>query len=448
LKQHVLFKIWLSVPVTEGFSGSLRLLLIALVIVTMGLLGWQSYGPARVLPLSPTDFHYSVGSDMVSGGNSTAELRPLEAGIQLACTIRRGYTWPYCVASVRLGNEPKGLDLTAYESLRLKVRHQGAGAAQLRLFLRDFQPGLSVADDWNSLKVDEVWFDVTDDGVVEVPLKVFRVASWWLSEHKVPLEKTDPRLDNVVMLEFSTPNDVPDGLHLIDLQSIELVGRPFREQRLVNGLLACWFVFGIASLALELHRYRGRYRQARQRLTHLQALNESLQLETRELAGKARTDPLTGALNREGLRDFLADHWNEKGAEARAISVIFADIDFFKRINDTYGHAVGDEVLREFGELLRSRIRATDCFVRWGGEEFLIVCPGAGLKQSCALAEALRQFVETAEWPANAKVTTSFGVATRVGQEDFGDLLARADKQVYEAKRCGRNRVVGAAVDH
>jgi diguanylate cyclase (GGDEF)-like protein len=430
------------VPATEGFPGSLRLLLIALVVVTIGLLSWQTYGPARVLPLSPTRFHYSVGSDMVSGGNSAAELRSLEAGIQLACTIRRGYTWPYCVASVRLGTEPKGLDFTAYESLRLKVRHQGAGAAQLRLFLRDFQPGLSVADDWNSLKVDEVWFDVPDDGAVEVPLKVFRVASWWLSERKVPLEKTDSRLDNVVMIEFSTPNDVPDGLHLIDLQSIELVGRPFREQRLIRGLLACWFVFGIASLALELHRYRGRYRAARQRVVHLQALNESLRLETQELAGKARTDPLTGALNREGLRDFLIEHWRESGGEAGTISVIFADLDFFKRINDAHGHAVGDAVLKQFGELLRSRIRATDCFVRWGGEEFLIVCPSADLQQSRTLAEALRRFVETAEWPAKLKVTASFGVATRVGEEDFGDLLARADKQVYEAKRGGRNQVV------
>jgi diguanylate cyclase (GGDEF)-like protein len=431
------------VLVTAGFSGSLRLLLIALVTVTVGLLGWQTYGPARVLALSPTHFHYTVGSDMVSGGNSAAELRPLEAGIQLACTIRRGYTWPYCVASVRVGTEPKGLDFTAYESLRLKVRHQGAGAAQLRLFLRDFQPGLSIADDWNSLKVDEVWFDVPDDGAVEVPLKVFRVASWWLGERKVPLEQTDPRLDNVVMIEFSTPNDVPDGLHLIDLQAIELVGRPFREQRLVRGLLACWFVFGIASLALELYRYRGRYREARERLVNLQALNESLRLETEELAGRARTDPLTGALNREGLRDFLVDHWRESGSEAGVISVIFADLDLFKRINDAHGHAVGDEVLKQFAELLRSRIRATDCFVRWGGEEFLIVCPSAGLHQSRTLAEALRQYVETADWPTKLKVTASFGIATRVGQEDFGGLLARADKHVYEAKRAGRNRVVG-----
>lgn len=426
-----------------GTSSYLRLFLAALLLATVALLGWQSAGPARRLALTPAQYRFSVGSDLVSGGNSVAELRPLASGIRLACTIRRGYTWPYCVASVRLGDEPNGLDLTRYDSLRLKVRYSGPGVPQLRLFMRDFEHGLSSADNWSSLKVSEVWFDVPTNGEIEVPLKVFRVASWWLAEHKVPLERTDARLDNVVMMEFSTPNDVPDGMHLVDFESIELVGRPFEQHRLLAALLACWVVFGIASLALELHRYRGRYLEARRRLAQLQAFNDALQIETRELAGKARSDPLTGALNREGLRDFLVDRWHAADSPHGSISVVFADIDHFKRINDTHGHGTGDEVLQKFGELLRRRIRSTDCVVRWGGEEFLIVCPDTGLEQCCALAEILRKSIEVSEWPQQLKLTASFGVAARTGKEDFKALIARADAHVYEAKRNGRNRVVG-----
>jgi diguanylate cyclase (GGDEF)-like protein len=430
-----------------GLSSHLRLLLTTLILLTVGLLGWQSRGPARVLALAPANFHYSVGSDIVSGGSSVAELRPLDSGARLACTIRRGYTWPYCVISVRLGTEPAGMDFTPYDTLRLRVRYKGPGVPQLRLFLRDFEHGLSSPGDWSSLKVDEVWFGVPDRGLVEVPLKVVRIASWWLAERSVPLEKTDARLDNVVMMEFSTPNDVPDGLHQVDLESIELVGRPFRQERLVTGLLACWVLFGVAALAYELQRYRGRYREARRRVAQLQALNEALDIETRKLAGKARIDPLTGALNREGLRDFLVERWPEVGAGQRAaVSIMFADIDHFKRINDGHGHATGDTVLQIFAALLQRRIRGSDRLVRWGGEEFLIVCPEASLAQACALAETLRHSVETNEWPGGLKVTASFGVAVRSGDEDFGALIARADTNVYAAKHAGRNCVIGHSI--
>ena len=424
-------------------SLGLRSLLAALILATVGALGWQHFGPARRMPLTADRFAYSAGSDLVSGGNSSAKIGIASGVAHLVCTIRRGYAWPYCVASIRLGDEPDGMDLTPYETLRLNVAYAGPGQPQLRLHLRDFEHGISSAERWNSLKVNEVWFDVPPDGRVDVPLKVFRVASWWLAENKVPLDRTDARLDNVVMMEFSTPNDIPDGEHRIDLSSIELVGRPFDQQRLTMGLLACWLCFGVASLALELRRYRTRFLAERRNVTKLEALNETLKIEARELSDKVGTDPLTGAFNREGLRDFLLERWRSAGDGGAPLSAIFADIDHFKRINDTLGHGAGDEVLRQFTEVLRRRIRSTDCLVRWGGEEFLIVCPDVNLAQGQVLAETLRASVETFGWPHDLRVTASFGVASREGDEDFGAVLARADARVYEAKRSGRNRVVG-----
>jgi len=426
-----------------GTSNYLRFLLATLIVATAALVGWQTFGPPRVVTLAPDQYSFSATGDRTSGGNSVAELTPIESGVRLGCAISHGYQYPYCTTTIRLGDLDEGMDLTAYDTLRLKARYKGSGAPRMRVFLRDYEEGLSTGVDDSTLKVNEVWFDVSERGNVEIPLSVVRVASWWLSEHKVPLEKTGPRLDNVVMLEFSTAENIPDGMHTVDLQGIELVGRPFNQERLTKALLACWFVLGIATLTIEVLRYRKHYLEARKNLAQLQALNEALQIETRELADKALTDPLTGALNREGLRDFLVDRWRNAGGQRNALSVVFADIDHFKKINDAFGHGVGDEVLRQFSAILRDRLRSSDCLVRWGGEEFLIVCPGASLDQGCGLAEKLRKSLESAEWPEQIKVTASFGVAARAGEEDFGALIARADGHLYEAKRGGRNRVGG-----
>ncbi|WP_341679143.1 GGDEF domain-containing protein [Niveibacterium sp. SC-1] len=426
-----------------GISNSLRLLLASLILATVALLGWQSFGPPRVLSLSPDKYVFSIGDDATSGGDSIAELHPLKSGIRLGCNIQHGYQWPYCTAGIRLGTAPEGVDLTRYDNLRLQARYWGPGKPRLRLFLRDFEKDISSTADWNSLKVNEVWFDIPPGGGVEIPLNVVRVASWWLGDRQIPLEKTGPRLDNVVMLEFSTANEIPDGQHHIDLQRIELVGRPFRPERLTGTLLACWFVFGIASLALEAYRYRGRYLSARRDLSQLQALNQTLQIETRELADKARSDPLTGALNRQGLRDFLVERLRGSEPQSQAMCVVFVDIDHFKRVNDDHGHGIGDEVLRQFAEQLRERLRSTDRLVRWGGEEFLIVCPETDQAQGCALAEKLRKALMACDWPLQLKLTASFGVAAASGQEDFGELITRADARLYAAKHAGRNRVVG-----
>jgi diguanylate cyclase (GGDEF)-like protein len=123
------------------------------------------------------------------------------------------------------------------------------------------------------------------------------------------------------------------------------------------------------------------------------------------------------------------------------MSIIFTDIDHFKRINDTHGHAVGDAVLKHFAQMVASMVRSTDRVVRWGGEEFLIVCMNTTGQQAATLAEKLREHMGMQAWPAGLSVTASFGVAEHLPAEDIGEVIERADAGLYAAKRAGRNRV-------
>jgi len=164
-----------------------------------------------------------------------------------------------------------------------------------------------------------------------------------------------------------------------------------------------------------------------------------------ELRRLATIDPLTGAHNR---RHFMAEATQEMERGVRygnALSVIMIDIDLFKTINDTYGHAIGDEVLRKVVEVCRANLREVDVFGRLGGEEFAVLVPETALGGARLLAERLRRAIAEIRVPlagADLRVTASLGVAERAMDEvSFDHLLGRADRQLYRAKQGGRDRV-------
>lgn len=122
------------------------------------------------------------------------------------------------------------------------------------------------------------------------------------------------------------------------------------------------------------------------------------------------------------------------------------DLDFFKRVNDQYGHAVGDEVLRRVAALAQETMRGSDLFGRWGGEEFIVLLPDATLPQAVEAAERLRLAIQRQEFRAEDgavfNVTVSIGVAQFAPNDSADTLTQRADKALYAAKRAGRNRVM------
>ena len=167
---------------------------------------------------------------------------------------------------------------------------------------------------------------------------------------------------------------------------------------------------------------------------------------TRELEALARTDQLTGLDNRRALDAALGEQV-ARARTGRPLSVILGDIDDFKSVNDRHGHRIGDDVLVAFGRLLRDEVGPAGTVGRWGGEEFMVLCPDHGLGDARDLAERLRRRVEEREHAVAGVRTCSFGVAELLPGEGEEGLLVRVDAALYAAKRLGRNRVeTGAPV--
>jgi two-component system cell cycle response regulator len=166
----------------------------------------------------------------------------------------------------------------------------------------------------------------------------------------------------------------------------------------------------------------------------LKALNQKLQ-------SLAVTDGLTGLHNHRAFQDYLEEQFQVAMRNRQPLAVILMDVDHFKQYNDTYGHQAGDEVLRQVAQILSAHVREGDFVARYGGEEFVIVLPRTDLESAVAVAERLREAVQSAEWRLRP-VTGSFGVACiRPDMETRQELIEAADQALYQAKKNGRNRV-------
>lgn len=188
-----------------------------------------------------------------------------------------------------------------------------------------------------------------------------------------------------------------------------------------------------------------RVRDYQLQLEVARAREDAARRESHVLRHSAQTDVLTGLSNRRALDAALAAAMTQAVAQDQSLAVLFIDLDHFKHINDRYGHAGGDAVLREVAVALRRVLRAGDALGRWGGEEFVAILPGASLDAALASGERLRQAIEQmrVELDGNrVSLATSVGVAVRrPGERDLAALVQRADQAVYQAKHQGRNRV-------
>lgn len=158
-----------------------------------------------------------------------------------------------------------------------------------------------------------------------------------------------------------------------------------------------------------------------------------------QLMQLATKDPLTGAGNRRALDTKLADLVNVYMRSQSVSSIILMDLDHFKKVNDVYGHAVGDQILKHVTDIVNMRIRVTDSLYRIGGEEFVVVLDGQDLHRAAHLAEQLRTLVHANELVPDQSVTVSLGVAELKSGESANDWLHRADEALYRAKNAGRN---------
>jgi len=232
------------------------------------------------------------------------------------------------------------------------------------------------------------------------------------------------RTRHMAILVLADPDDNPRLLRGLDLGVNDYVVRPVDKNEL----------FARVRTQIRRHRYTAQLRDT---------FHHSVEL--------AVTDPLTSLHNRRYMENHLAQLLNQAQRKGGELSLLIVDIDYFKAINDTYGHDAGDDVLRNFSERLRKNVRGIDLVCRYGGEEFVVVMPDTDLSLAFGIAERLRTRIACDAFPIHdgkraINVTISIGISTLDSDADTPEtLIKRADQALYTAKRDGRNRVVSHA---
>ncbi len=173
----------------------------------------------------------------------------------------------------------------------------------------------------------------------------------------------------------------------------------------------------------------------------IQATQAELVEKNRQLETLSMTDQLTGVFNRRCLDEELTRALARSRGEGTPFSIILMDVDRFKSVNDTHGHQVGDRVLVEMAQRVLEAKRAVDTVGRWGGEEFLLICPEAGLQEAVQCAQALHRAVAGRDFSVTGPMTASFGVACVQDGDTIHGMISRADQALYRSKKNGRNRV-------
>jgi diguanylate cyclase (GGDEF)-like protein len=390
----------------------------------------------RSLVIDPDSrFPVDISGDAAAGGRSVARWVDRRAQ-RWDCEIRPGFQYPFCSFQVGVG----GVDLTAYRQMRLWIRYTGS-AKTVRVFLRNWNPAYSSMGDSNTLKFNQVEVQTGElANPAVIALADFQVADWWLLEHHIALQHSKPEFGSVAIIEIQTGTGAEPGVHRFEIGRIEFDGTWISRERFYLGLLVLWLAVILADLTRRVWGLRGELEERRAREGELVQLNRLLNVESRAFESQARTDPLTGAANRAGIRELLraaAQAWQE---DHRPLSVVAIDLDDFKAVNDACGHDAGDQVLVALVRLVRSRIRTSDTLARWGGDEFVVVCRDTALQDAATLARNLREAVGRTPLHETFPVSASFGVASL--DESISDMFRRADEALYEAKRAGRNMVV------
>lgn len=198
-------------------------------------------------------------------------------------------------------------------------------------------------------------------------------------------------------------------------------------------------------MALDAMADRTDYRLHKDLMTNLTTLyletNQELIKTLEKVEKMATEDPLTKLHNRAYFRN-VADYEIEKQKRyLEDLSLIMFDIDYFKRVNDTYGHDIGDLVLVTLSKTILDSVRKTDSLARWGGEEFVVLLPNTSLENAGVAAEQLRKIISKIHLPPVGHITCSFGVSTFKSEDTLDSFMKRADEALYEAKQTGRNKV-------
>ncbi len=408
-------------------------ILAAGVLLTLIALVAHRFLPARRLTLDPAQkgavFYITKGEETLTQVDWIDQPH-----VHFKCHFAKdapGASCGYTYELFRDKDIAHGIDLSRFHKLNLTIRYAGS-ARYVRVAIRNFDPRFSRADDFNTTKFNALNLQPKDLATtVPIDLHEFTVPEWWVAQYNLPREHAQPDLSNAIAFSVYLQGEPSGTDHDIQVDKVEFTGDWISAEYWYLGILIAWMIAATRYITSQWLRLRRQHRE--------------LQGEKDKYQKLSTIDGLTKVLNRHGIEQFIASlqHAN------LPTSVIVIDLDHFKKINDHRGHYAGDRVLQTVGEILRAHTRNTDGLGRWGGEEFILVCPGASLSKAADLAEKLRQRIMQTNFIAEdpVAVTASFGVATSPAGASFADAFQQADQALYLAKSRGRNCVVCASED-
>jgi diguanylate cyclase (GGDEF)-like protein len=268
----------------------------------------------------------------------------------------------------------------------------------------------------------------------------------------VPSAVYRPRFDYRQLQRFAIDVENVPANSIIYHQPISFYQH--NRQLINSGLIIILFLLGIIFVMLKIIHARNRAQLAlkqlnqqldslvKQRTLALQQANTELQVASKVMEQLAYSDSLTGLKNRRAANYDIPAYLNRIQQGHSSMVVGLVDIDHFKRVNDTFGHQVGDDVLQELAKILRTSVRPSDLVYRWGGEEFLIALPETELKDAHLVCQRVLENVRQHQMEKVGGVTISLGITEYRSNDDYDSIVKRADEALYLAKQRGRNQMV------
>lgn len=424
-----------------------KLLLLALLLTFAAIVA-KNFLPQKTLLLVPGDATktpYYLSEQTDANGQKAIYWINYEQP-HYHCDNRTSTTSLPCALTFVLSqSRTQGTNLQQFSGMKLDLKYKGP-AKTLRIAMRNFDPRFSTEKDYNSDKFIFINLRASDlNTPIYLSMNELKVADWWISTFNLPRDQAHLDFRNITSMAIDIEDDLRGTEHDIQINKIEFVGDWITAEHWYLAILLVWLIFGTIFAIIRLIHLQRSEQQQRAKISDLVVTNSQLRTETDKFRKLSTVDALTNAFNRHGIEQII------ESLEIRlnSTSIIMFDIDHFKRINDRRGHDTGDRVLQKLSELVLKSTRTSDKLGRWGGEEFILICPNTSVGMAMALAEKLRIIIfDNVFEPENPiAVTASFGVAAVRPNEAFTSAFKRADEALYSAKALGRNCVVVAEQD-
>jgi diguanylate cyclase (GGDEF)-like protein len=418
---------------------------IYLFIVSIVLVVWQYFGMSQnlvIIPGASTSSKATIFSDLINGGRSESKLSNEAEEIRLDCSIVLSDTFAFCGVSIPLVAEGEmGVDMRKYSQMQIELEYTSAKNDTLLVYLTNEE----YLVDGAILEKSNLWAVSPQRGVNKFLLTPHRfiVPSWWIYKNSSKGLNLEPDISNVTSLQITTGDNTEARDVGISIRRISFSGKWILADDLYPGLLIAWLALIVLHGLRTMRVLTVRFKQSKEQNKKLVKLNRFLRIQKNQYETMAKKDKLTDAWNRAGVRDLLEYVLEKYKVYGTPCTLLVLDVDHFKKVNDEFGHDAGDRALKALVALVNSYTRNKDFLARWGGEEFVLICPGTDIHAAKTLAEMLRHKIETAKLIEEKKITGSFGIA-ELRDEDIDVWFKRADEALYRAKAAGRNQVESA----